>query len=119
MITTTLETCQGIKDYVSKIMSTAHKLRNIGFNVNDEWLGTLLLAGLPEVYQLMIMALESSGVATTSDSVKTKLLQDVRSTETNALYVNKNKGNRSQFAKQASEKTSTGLDVSSAINMGT
>ncbi|CAB3241753.1 unnamed protein product [Arctia plantaginis] len=54
------------------------------------------------------MALESSGVAITSDSVKTKLLQDVRSTETNALYVNKNKGNRSQSAKQASEKTSTG-----------
>lgn len=108
LITTTLETCQGIEDYVSKIMSTAHKLRNIGFNVNDEWLGTLLLAGLPEVYQPMIMALESSGVAITSDSVKTKLLQDVRSTETNALYVNKNKGKRSQFAKQASEKTSTG-----------
>lgn len=30
-------------------MTTAHKLRNIGFIVDDEWLGTLLLAGLPDL----------------------------------------------------------------------
>lgn len=104
LITTTLESCQSIEDYVNKIISTAHKLRNIKFDVNDEWLGTLLLAGLPEVYQPMIMALESSGVAITADSVKTKLLQDIRSSESNALYV-KSKGNQSQVARQASDKT--------------
>lgn len=106
LITTTLESCQSIEDYVNKIISTAHKLRNIEFDVNDEWLGTLLLAGLPEVYQPMIMALESSGVAITADSVKTKLLQDVRSSESSALYVNKYKGKQLQVAKQATEKTS-------------
>lgn len=56
MITTTLENCQNIEDYVNRIMSAAHKLRNISFDINDEWLGTLLLAGLPEVYKPMIMA---------------------------------------------------------------
>lgn len=92
LIITTLETCQGIEDYVDSIMYTAHKLRNINFNVNDLWLGTLLLAGLPEAYKLMIMNLESSGLAITADSVKTKLLKDVRNTKPNALYVNKSKG---------------------------
>ncbi|GBP54700.1 Retrovirus-related Pol polyprotein from transposon TNT 1-94 [Eumeta japonica] len=42
-------------------MTAAHKLRNIKSNVDDEWLGTLMLAGLPEMYKPMIMALESSG----------------------------------------------------------
>lgn len=39
--TTALDGCQNIEEYVNTIMSTAHKLRNIGFIVNDEWLGTL------------------------------------------------------------------------------
>lgn len=78
LITTNLDGCQNIEEYVYKIMSTAHKLRNINFKVDDEWLGTLLLAGLPDQYKPMIMALESSGVAISSDSVKTKLLQEVK-----------------------------------------
>lgn len=89
MITTTLENCQNVEDYVNRIMSAAHKLRNISFDINDEWLGTLLLAGLPEVYKPMIMALESSGVPITADSVKTKLLQEIKSSESVALYASK------------------------------
>lgn len=103
LITTTLEGCQNIEEYVNKVMSAAHKLRNISFEVNDEWLGTLLLAGLPEMYKPMIMAMESSGVPVTADSVKTKLLQEVKSSESTALYVNRNlkskqpqKNNKSQ-----------------------
>lgn len=92
LITTTLDNCQDIEDYVNKIMTTAHKLRNISFEVNDEWLGTLLLAGLPEVYKPMIMAIESSAVSITADAVKTKLLQEIKSSESVALYAgNKNK----------------------------
>lgn len=67
---------------------TIHKLQNIGFTVDDEWLGTLLLARLLEMYQPIIMALESSGVSVTADSVKTKLLQGIRA-ESTALFVNK------------------------------
>lgn len=43
--------------------------------------GALLLAGLPEEYKPMIMALENSGIPITGDSVKVKLLQDVKLTE--------------------------------------
>ncbi|GBP64745.1 Retrovirus-related Pol polyprotein from transposon TNT 1-94 [Eumeta japonica] len=86
LITTTLENCQSIEEYVNKIMTTAHKLRNIGFKVDDEWLGTLLLAGLPDEYKPMIMAIESSGVAITADSIKTKLLQEVKNRDPRLIY---------------------------------
>lgn len=71
LITTTLDSSRTVDDYVNKIMSTAHKLRNIKFEIDDEWLGTLMLAGLPETYKPMIMGLESSGIKISADSIKT------------------------------------------------
>lgn len=73
-----LENCESMERYVSEIMSAAHQLTVIGFEINEEWLGTVLLAGLPKMYQPMIMALESmAGMAITGDSVKIKLLQEL------------------------------------------
>lgn len=60
------------------MITTADKLAGIGFKIADEWIGTLLLAGLPEEYKLMIMGLENSGIPITGDAIKTKLLQDVK-----------------------------------------
>ncbi|GBP89948.1 Retrovirus-related Pol polyprotein from transposon TNT 1-94 [Eumeta japonica] len=82
LINTNLETSTSVEDYVNKIMSSAHKLRNIGFNVDDEWLGTLMLAGLPDEYKPMIMGIESSGVKISADLIKTKLLQEIKATPT-------------------------------------
>lgn len=42
----------------------------------DEWIGTLLLAGLPDKYKPMIMGIENSNTPITS--IKTKLLQEVK-----------------------------------------
>ncbi|CAH2099085.1 unnamed protein product [Euphydryas editha] len=93
LCTTTLAECQNVEEYVSKVVTTAHKLRNIGFKVDDEWLGTLLLSGLPETYKPMIMAIESSGMKISADSVKSKILQDVKmsNSETNAFTTNSKK----------------------------
>lgn len=91
LINTTLETSNSIEDYVSRIMNTAHKLRNIGFDVNDEWLGTLMLAGLPDEYKPMIMGLESSGIKISADSVKSKLIQEVSTSKSAAFYTNSKK----------------------------
>lgn len=97
LVNTSLESSNSVEDYISKIMTTAHKLRNIGFEVNEEWLGTLMLAGLPEVYMPMIMGLESSGVSISADLVKTKLLQEVKSTDSGAaLYTNFKKTKQDQ-----------------------
>lgn len=91
LVTTTLESCGNIEEYVNRIMSTAHKLRSINFQIEDEWIGTLMLAGLPDTYKPMIMALESSGINITADAIKTKLIQEVKSPEPSAFYMGKNK----------------------------
>lgn len=74
LITTKLSESNSVEEYVNSIVSTAHKLRGVGMEVNDEWIGTLLLAGLSENYAPMIMGIESSGMKITADAIKTKLL---------------------------------------------
>ena len=94
LICTRLENCDSVDEYVHKIISTSHQLRNINFNISDEWVGTLLLAGLPDSYRPMIMGIESSGVNISGDSIKVKLLQEVKdpdhaNTEGSALLAKK------------------------------
>lgn len=76
LTTTQLLNCGGISEYVDTIIDTAQKLNQIGLNVDDEWVGSLLLSGLPDHFAPMIMAIESSNIKITADSIKTKLLQD-------------------------------------------
>ena len=78
LICTQLENCDSVDEYVHKIISTSHQLRNINFNISDQWVGTLLPAGLPDSYRPMIMGIESSGVNISGDSIKVKLLQEVK-----------------------------------------
>lgn len=98
LVTTTLEKCRSIDDYCDRIITTAYKLNEMKFPVTDEWVGTLLLAGLPERYRPMIMALENSGIKITGDCVKVKLLQEIKmedgsNSEGTALY-SKSQGHR-------------------------
>ncbi|GBP20125.1 hypothetical protein EVAR_5555_1 [Eumeta japonica] len=60
--------------YVTQIIKTSQKLSGSGFHINDEWVGSLLLAGLSEKYSPMIMAIEHSGINITADAIKTKLM---------------------------------------------
>lgn len=78
LITTKLSESDSVESYVNTILRTAHKLRSIGMDLSDEWVGTLLLAGLPDEYKPMIMGLESSGIKISADVIKTKLLQEVK-----------------------------------------
>lgn len=80
LVTTQLDKCKNVEEYVNIIIKTAHKLNGIGLRVPDDCIGTLLLAGLPEEYRPMIMSLENSGTAITADFIKTKLLQEVKKT---------------------------------------
>lgn len=52
----------------------AHKLNKLNFIIDNEWIGTLLLAGLRNNYYPMIISLESSGNNIKADSIKIKLL---------------------------------------------
>ncbi|XP_062708407.1 uncharacterized protein LOC134288243 [Aedes albopictus] len=61
-------------------MLTCNQLAQVGFKVDDTWMCSLLLKGLPKRYDPMILGLESSGVALTADMVKAKTMQDVKVT---------------------------------------
>lgn len=74
LISTKLENCDSMGDYVNQIVETSQRLRGTGFKIDEEWVGSLLLAGLPEKFAPMIMAIEHSGILITTDSIKTKLL---------------------------------------------
>lgn len=68
------ESCDSMTHYVTQIVETAQRLRGTGFAITDEWIGSLLLAGLPEMYSPMIMAIEHSGIQITTDAIKSKLI---------------------------------------------
>lgn len=71
-----LESFSNMEDYVNQIMALSQQLMSIGKPLDDEFLGVIMLQGLTDDYEPMVMALENSGIDITSDFVKTKLLQD-------------------------------------------
>lgn len=94
---TKLNSCGTVEEYVNEILTTGHKLRAAGLQVDEEWVGSMLLAGLPEEYKPMIMGIQSSGIKITGDAIKLKLLQDVKIDSTDVALagqknVYKNKG---------------------------
>lgn len=50
LISIRFKNCETMTNYVIQIIDTAKKLRGTGFSVDDEWIGCLMLAGLPEKY---------------------------------------------------------------------
>lgn len=90
IVNTKLAECFSMEMYVTEIISTAQRLSEIGFKVDDEWLAIFLLSGLTDEYLPMIMTLETSAAKLSSDSIKTKLLQEpvtaTSSGEQTALY---------------------------------
>lgn len=65
---TNLEDCESVLDYISKISNAALKLE-----AKDELLALVLLAGLPQSYRPLILALDNEPNLT-SDLVKTKII---------------------------------------------
>lgn len=97
-----LEECDGMQEYIDKKVSAANKLLGIGFEVNDEWLGCIILAGLTEAYRPMIMSLESSGKEISADFIISKLV-DVQMSKTGEAFAAKGnfkKGKKFKVKKQ-------------------
>ncbi|KAK9685718.1 hypothetical protein QE152_g37725 [Popillia japonica] len=74
LISLRLESSESMEAYVNEVIETSQKLRRTGFCIDEEWIGSLLLAGLPEKFAPMIMAIEHSGLKIETDAIKTKLL---------------------------------------------
>lgn len=80
LLTNKLEDCDGMQDYVDRILSAANKLQGIGFTVDDEWMGAILLAGLTDEFKPFIMGLEANGIGISGELIITKLLDSYSST---------------------------------------
>lgn len=76
LISIRLDECEGMQQYVDQIVNTSNKLSGIGFAIDDEWIGAILLAGLTDSYQPLIMGIESSGTKISGDSIISKLLDN-------------------------------------------
>ena len=74
LISLRYENCSSMETYVTQVIETPRKLDRTGFKISEEWIGSLLLTGLPERFAPMIMGIKHSGIKVTSDEIKTKLL---------------------------------------------
>lgn len=89
LISIRLDDCDSMTSYVSQLMETAQKLKGTGFEINDQWIGSLMLAGLPEKFEPMIMAIEHSGININADAIKTKLLDMSIDVKTEGAFIAK------------------------------
>lgn len=78
LVKLSLEDCDSVEEYVSQMVSTCLKVGKAGLKIDDEILASLMLAGLPDEYKPLVMAIENSSTKLTSDAVKTLLLQETR-----------------------------------------
>nr|CAI5853257.1 unnamed protein product [Callosobruchus analis] len=103
LISLRLETCTSMENYIGQVIETSQKLIKTGFSIDGEWVGSLLLAGLPERYAPMLMAIEHAAIWISADSIKSKLL-DMEVDGTNAArkgaFATKHSNNGGSFAKQ-------------------
>lgn len=89
LLSNKLSDCDGMQDYVDKIVSASNKLAGVGFPVNDEWLGSILLAGLTDEFKPFIMGLEANGAAITGDLIMAKLLDCRTGNDNNGAFLAK------------------------------
>lgn len=125
MVQLKLTDCISVEDYVNKMVMTSLKVKKAGLNFDDEIVASFMLAGLPEEFRPLVMAVENSGSKLTTDAVKNLLLQDPRLGSDNsgsgAFYSNRKEqhnfrchycGNVGHFAKACPEKTTRGESYS-------
>ena len=100
LVQTKLMDFDSTEKYVNSMLMTSIKVKNAGLILDDEIIASLLLAGLPDEYRPLVMAVENSTKKLTIDAVKTLLLQEVKnsSTSESALF-NKHNLNKNTSTK--------------------
>lgn len=89
-----LEQFSDMEAYLLKITDLDQQLRDINAPLDDDFLSVLMLSGLPTDYDPLIMALENSNIKLSSETVKSKLLQenlrrDFDKCEESAMFTNR------------------------------
>lgn len=96
LINTKLEDFSSTEEYIEQVTSLSQQLTNMGFIVSEEWVGTLLLLGLPDKYEPMVMGLQASGTPITGIAMRAKLLASVTVDSKPGSFQNNN-NNESAF----------------------
>lgn len=89
--------CHSMEDYINQMTMTSLKVKRTGLKLSDELVASLMLAGLPDEFKPLVMAVENSSTKLTTDAVKTLLLQETR-------LNNGNGDSEALFMKQKSSK---------------
>lgn len=76
-----LKEMESMEKYITRITELAQQLREIDSPLDDEFIAVIMLSGLTNDYDPLIMALENSNMKLTSDLVKSKLLQETQRRE--------------------------------------
>lgn len=103
-----LENFESMEKYISEIMFLSNQLNDIDAPIDDDWIVSIMLSGLSEIYNPLIMAIDNSGQKLSLEQVKTKLMQEANrqrgessgSTSSHVLMTKKSgcsKTNQSKF----------------------
>lgn len=101
LISLKLNECESMEDYINQMTTTTLKISKSGLKIDDEIIASLMLAGLPDDYRPMVMAIENSSEKLSTDKIKTRLLQEV----------NYEKSNNGASALVAKSKTKSKVNI--------
>jgi hypothetical protein len=102
-----LEESESMEKYISKVVYVSQQLADIDARISDDWIISILLSGLTEEYNPLIMAVDNSGNDSISlEQIKTKLLQEANrridsTSDAQALLTNKS----GKFASSSNKNT--------------
>ena len=100
LITSRLEECGSMQNYIDTIMDYKNKLNGIDFIMSDEWTTAILLAGLNDAYKPFIMSIEASEKVITVDKIVTKLLDSAKEESSGEAFFGKKKSFRNPKSKR-------------------
>lgn len=104
LISVRLENCDNMQKYITEITSTASKLSSVEFEIQDDWLSAILLAGLSDEYKPLIMSFEAAKTIN-SDEIKMKLLDtEISSNSPNSAFYGKKNFSKNVYKKNDKKK---------------
>lgn len=95
-----LESCNGMQDYINQMSDSWNKLKGINFAITEEWKVSILLAGLSNEFRPFILGLEARENEITSDYLIQKLIDNSDEKSGNKSAFSSNNKKKPKFVKK-------------------